>query len=104
MAVYWAWDPADGGLFPRCAFKAITGWDCPGCGSQRALHALLHGHVAEAWRANPYFLLAVPSALILGWVEMTRERHPALYRSVYRPATFIIILFLTIGWWIYRNL
>lgn len=32
----------------KCTFKLITGYDCPGCGAQRAIHALLHGRLSEA--------------------------------------------------------
>ena len=46
---------------PRCAFLEVTGWQCPGCGSQRALAALLHGHPLEAWRYN----LMLPPALAM---------------------------------------
>ncbi|MDE7397749.1 MAG: DUF2752 domain-containing protein, partial [Muribaculum sp.] len=27
--------------FPKCLFRQLTGLECPGCGSQRAIHALL---------------------------------------------------------------
>ena len=40
-------------FYPKCAFRLLTGLDCPGCGSLRALHRLLHGRLAEAWALNP---------------------------------------------------
>lgn len=40
------------GMMPRCPLKAVTGLQCPGCGSQRAIHALLEGHPMEAWSYN----------------------------------------------------
>ena len=52
VAVYFALDPARH-PFPRCMFLTLTGWQCPGCGSQRALHALLHGDIASAWALSP---------------------------------------------------
>ena len=51
IAAYYRLGP-ESGLYPRCMFRQLTGLDCPGCGSQRAIHALLHGHVAEAWGYN----------------------------------------------------
>src|SRR5580693_9291812 len=36
-------DPATSGIFPPCPFRYLTGWYCPGCGSLRAIHQLLHG-------------------------------------------------------------
>lgn len=46
--VYFFFDPAGSRLFPRCPFLSLTGLRCPGCGSQRALHSLLHGEIARA--------------------------------------------------------
>ena len=36
-----------------CAFHATTGLPCPGCGSTRAVLALLHGQPLTAFRFNP---------------------------------------------------
>ncbi|MDE7125963.1 MAG: DUF2752 domain-containing protein [Muribaculaceae bacterium] len=54
---------------PRCVFKAITGYDCPGCGSQRAFHALLHGNVYEAFVLNPAVFALVPLAVLYALAE-----------------------------------
>jgi len=40
------------GLF-RCPFAALTHMPCPGCGSTRAVLAVLHFHFREALRFNP---------------------------------------------------
>ncbi|MFM7234339.1 MAG: DUF2752 domain-containing protein [Flavobacteriales bacterium] len=36
-----------------CPFKFITGCDCPACGTQRSIVALLKGDVASSWQLNP---------------------------------------------------
>ena len=41
-------DPEETRLIPACPFLSLTGLLCPGCGSARALHALLHGELAAA--------------------------------------------------------
>lgn len=46
---------------PKCAFKLITGYDCPGCGAQRAIHALLHGRLSKALSYNYFMAYSVPS-------------------------------------------
>jgi len=46
-------DPATSGIFPPCPIRYLTGLYCPGCGSLRAMHALLHGELARAWAMNP---------------------------------------------------
>ena len=46
-------DPAVTSWFPSCPLNTLTGWLCPFCGSLRAVHALLHGHIEAALRLNP---------------------------------------------------
>ena len=38
MALYFL-NPTDYTWVPKCPTKCLTGWDCPGCGFQQALHA-----------------------------------------------------------------
>jgi hypothetical protein len=53
-------DPATSNLFPPCLWRTATGWLCPGCGSARALHALVHGRFADAVAFNPLTVAALP--------------------------------------------
>lgn len=53
-------DPASSGIFPPCPVHYLTGWYCPGCGSLRALHALLHGEFMQAWAMNPLTVMLLP--------------------------------------------
>jgi len=62
-------DPATSPIFPPCPWRAATGWLCPGCGSARALHALLHGSVTDALRLNG---LAV-AALLVGAADLLQR-------------------------------
>ena len=47
---------------PPCLFLSLTGLQCPGCGSTRALIHLLHGELRAAWRMNALFVLLLPGA------------------------------------------
>src|SRR5262249_54250436 len=58
--VLYRFDPARSGFYPRCLFHEWTGLSCPGCGSLRALHQLLHGRVAAAFALNPLLIAALP--------------------------------------------
>ncbi len=102
-AFYYFVDPASG-LMPRCAFRTLTGYECPGCGVQRALHALLHGHLAEAWHYNAYVFFALPAAIFYIVVEQGRHRWPRLHYATVRPAAVIVIGLSIIAWWVGRNL
>jgi hypothetical protein len=53
-------DPATSGIFPPCPVRYLTGWYCPGCGSLRAIHQLLHGNLQAAWAMNPLTILLLP--------------------------------------------
>lgn len=53
-------DPATSGIFPPCPFHYLTGLYCPGCGSLRAIHQLLHGNLQAAWAMNPLTVLLLP--------------------------------------------
>jgi hypothetical protein len=65
VAVLFTFDPAQSAFYPRCVLHQITGLHCPGCGSLRALHQLLHGHVLEALRLNPLLGLGLA---VLAWL------------------------------------
>lgn len=53
-------DPATSGVFPPCPLRYLTGWYCPGCGSLRAIHQLLHGNLSAAWALNPLTVVLLP--------------------------------------------
>ncbi len=62
LPLYYAWDP-EGGLFPACPFHSLTGLYCTGCGSQRALHDLMHLDLLGSFSHN---LLFPPAVVLLG--------------------------------------
>lgn len=102
LVVAWLYDPMSGEFpYPRCSFKALTGWDCPGCGSARALHALVHGRPADAWRDNPAVFVAVPLAA-LAFIAESR-RHSRLRRLLFSPLAVGVLAAATILWTIFRN-
>jgi hypothetical protein len=87
----------------RCLFKALTGLNCPGCGSQRALHALLNGRFNEAWQYNSFIFIASPIALLYIIVEACPDRFSKLYRLLVNKTTAISLLLLTIALFVIIN-
>jgi hypothetical protein len=92
-------DPATSDLFPPCPVHYLTGWYCPGCGSLRALHQLLHGNLNAAGALNPLTLVLLPF-LAYGIASYAlneiRGRHlPQLFFSAawIRALCAVIILF-----------
>ncbi|SPE58798.1 conserved membrane hypothetical protein [Verrucomicrobia bacterium] len=62
--VLFLFDPNHSHFYPLCLFHQTTGLLCPGCGSLRSLHQLLHGHLAAALHYNALLVLSLP---FLGW-------------------------------------
>lgn len=72
-------DPRTHGLGVLCPSRRFLGIYCPGCGSTRATHDLLHGDFARAFRSNPLFvLLGAPLLVVatgsLAWIVACGER------------------------------
>lgn len=105
LAVYYIADPATLSIFPRCLFHTATGLYCPGCGSQRAIHSLLHLNLAETLRHN---LLFIPAFLLIAYdavhpviQKKLRLSLPDLLRNKYTPWVILVVVLL---FWITRNL
>jgi hypothetical protein len=72
VAVLFLFDPSTAGFYPVCLLHQTTGLQCPGCGGLRAVHQLSHGHLAAAWRLNPFVVALLPVGLWLGLRELAR--------------------------------
>jgi len=74
-------DPNQPGHYPGCPFLLVSGLYCPGCGSLRAVHDLLHADLAGALARNPLAVAAVPFlvyALVAAWAAALGRRPPSL--------------------------
>ncbi len=56
-----------------CPIRAMTGGFCPGCGSTRAVHALLHGDVVGSLICHPMVLPLIGMTAYL-WVSWIARR------------------------------
>lgn len=103
LALYLAFDPAKVDLFPSCLIYSTTGYRCPGCGLQRAFHALLHGEVGEAFSYNYLLVVILPLALLAGARLLFPERTASWTRWLGHPLTLFLLLCLTVLWTVLRN-
>lgn len=99
-------DPATNVLAPKCPIHLLTGLSCPGCGLQRAIHALYHGRVAEALSYNYFLLISIPyaMAITIAWVMKKTGHSGWVTDEIEHPRygwTFVILFF---AWWIVRNI
>lgn len=68
-------DPAHGGFFPPCPVHWAMGLYCPGCGSLRATHELLHENVLRAAEFNPAFFPALAAVAVICISKRIRVSH-----------------------------
>ena len=88
-------------LFPPCPLYAATGLYCPGCGSTRAVHHLLHGHLAAAFGYNPLMVVSLPLLAYAVVREFVRGLPPA---RPLPPWTVWAIFAVLVTFGIVRNL
>jgi len=104
--VYFFYNPAQSSFFIPCPIHYITGFYCPGCGSQRAIHLLLHGDIIGAFRFNPLMVLTLPILIyglgitIANWVFGTSYRFMLFYSKLFIFGYFGIAIL----YWVLRNL
>lgn len=103
VCIYAKFDP-ETTPFPKCPFFWATGLKCPGCGSQRALHQLLHLRVGAAFGYNACLVLFIPVLLFLFSAEFLRDKAPGYYRASRHPALGWTALGLILLWWVFRNM
>jgi len=74
LGIVFFFDPATAGFYPRCLFKTVFGRACPGCGSLRAMHQLLHGNLEAAWALNKLIVVGLPLAALAGLIGVVSRR------------------------------
>ena len=103
-AVLYRFPPERYSFYPRCPVFRWTGWRCPGCGTTRALAALLHGKAAEALNQNALFVLLAP--LLLAYFVVTYFRVMRNARFTWpqvSPATMQCLILLAAVFTLARN-
>jgi hypothetical protein len=97
-------EPGKTGFFLLCPFRILTGFQCPGCGSTRALHQLMHGHVFNAFMLNPLFVIALPFLLLVLIRHTAYVMRGEVPPGNVLPASVIYaIFFIALSFWIVRN-
>jgi len=103
LVLFW-WDPSRSPFYPACSFHRLTGLLCPGCGSLRAWHQLLHGRLAAAFHFNALLVLSLPW---LGWlaarsvIRLSRNQPVA---AGIRPVWLWCALAVALAFGVLRNL
>ncbi|ADL53557.1 hypothetical protein Clocel_3891 [Clostridium cellulovorans 743B] len=98
-------NPSKVNIFPPCLFKKITGFYCPGCGSTRAIHALLNLNIWQAFRYNmlmvtllPYMVYEMTAIILKILFNKEIPRIPMNGKVIYALLITIIL------YWLFRNI
>ncbi|MBE5034279.1 DUF2752 domain-containing protein [Gallalistipes aquisgranensis] len=99
-------DPRQAWWMPKCPFRLLTGYECPGCGTGRALYHILHGKIAEGLAYNPILTVALPYVFLLLYLQYFggRVRFPRLYDVLTGRRAIGIVLTVLAFYWVLRNL
>ena len=102
---YYFFNPESNSFLLKCPFKFFTGLDCPGCGSQRALHSLLHGEWKQAFSYNPLFIIAIPYVFTATLFELfgLKYRFPKAHKILFGQSAIYVIVVIVILYFISRN-
>lgn len=83
----------------------LTGLECPACGSQRAIHQLLHGNVIAALKYNSFLLVSLPYLFVLLFARLDLNgKFQKIKDFCYSSVVVNVYLVLIVVWWIVRNL
>jgi len=109
LAVLFMFNPSSTAFFPKCPFHSVTGLYCPGCGTLRGIHELLHLRIPNALKLNPLMVVSIPFIIYYAIMHVCRgvfKYEDPLYVSQSRLPPFFVwsILLTVILFWFARNL
>lgn len=74
--------PEGSRTLPECHIHRLTGLLCPGCGTTRALRALLHGDIAHSLRQNVLLLPGFAWLVTLSLIRDTKRFNGLLWGGI----------------------
>ena len=94
LTVIAVFPPLETPWYPKCTFREVTGYHCPGCGTARAIHSLCHGRFLQAIAYNPF---TVATVAYLIWEPINTgiarwRRRPKLALANWAIWTFVILM------------
>ena len=102
---YFFGNPDNNGLFPECVFHSVTGLYCPGCGSQRAVHCLLHLDLKGVASNNLLFLPGLAVIFYGIFLSAVNKKLGTHYRNfLYHKRAPLYIFIIIVLFAVLRNL
>lgn len=105
LLMLYAGSPASENWPLKCPLYQFTGWQCPLCGSQRAIHEMMHGNIIDAWRYNPALWLALPYfGVWAAGVVMPSWEEYQIVRWARQDRVLVVVVVALLLWGVVRNL
>lgn len=104
--VYFFYDPSQYSFFPKCPLLNYTGIQCPGCGSQRALHDLFNLNFSGAIQHNFLMVLSIPYIIGGYYFELKKKwssKEEKIRNTLYSTKAIWTVFVVVIVFWIGRN-
>jgi hypothetical protein len=104
--VFRLFDPYQYHFYPKCAFHELTGYKCPGCGSQRAIHYLFNFDIIDAFNENALLVLSIPYIFVWFYYKIWSQkfdRQLALIKFLFGKKALKLMLAIVIAFWLLRN-
>lgn len=92
LVVYFFFSPYQFSFFPTCPIYKYAGFHCAGCGSQRALHHLLHLEIGKMLQSNLLLPLWIFLALDFCYNKVIAKKDSLLLNSKIPWTLFAFIL------------
>ncbi|MFC1884602.1 DUF2752 domain-containing protein [Thermodesulfobacteriota bacterium] len=102
--VLYLFSPHESSIYASCPFRVLTHLHCPGCGTLRGLHELLHGNIGKAFGLNPLMVLLLPFMLFSSLKYIVAGITGRPQRKLFIPSIFIwTLLVIIISFGVLRN-
>ena len=103
---YYYFQESSAVLVATCPSRSIFGIYCPGCGSQRALAALLHGDFRQSFQYNPMLIPSLLLLAVIGFGLLKAKFYPNSKPSLFQkyPKIAYAIFALLILYMVLRNI
>ena len=92
---------------PPCRFYDATGLYCIGCGTGRALLALLHGRIYAAFRYQPLLIVSLPFLVYYiakVYLEFVFARRLLPFPKIRNNWFGVTVVAIFVAFWILRNI
>jgi Protein of unknown function (DUF2752) len=104
LILLYLFNPEQSWFYPQCLFYKLSGFYCPGCGSLRSIHSLLHGNFVKGFSYNPLLVSFIPLLAANSIIELLHKRGLVQASPPFQSRWVVILVGLVmVVFWVLRN-